>query len=225
MMGLKVMNMKVIEPPQACPLFAALLLLAAAAGCTVNEPPVEHLSGHVPRPVVDVQIAPTAPVDLKKASVLMAPVFLADRQEELWRDSVTRLVHSILLQENAFGTIEVSKDLVPTLEKLYREAATRGFDYLLLVDFSPILVSACNTPGWLGITLKLISTTGEQTFTLWQIYGEAILSPQPTMQGLLGLAQPRLAPTVGQGISVITRSMARIMRGPGTGLVRQAALR
>ncbi len=213
--------------------FAPILIAAASLlltwGCTVNEPPVEHLSRHVPRPVVDVQIAPNAPVNLKKASVLMAPVFLADRQEELWRDSVTRLVHSILLQSSIFGTLEVSQDAVPTLEKLYREAENRGFDYLLLVDFSPILVSACNTPGWLGITLKLVNTRNERVYTLWQIYGEVVLSPTPTYQGLLGLAQPRLAPTVGQGISEITRSMAHIMKAglmaSGHGrLFRQASL-
>ena len=189
-----------------------ILFLLFLNGCTVSEPPVEHLSSHLPRPVIDVQIAPKTAVPLNRATVLMAPVFLADKQEEHWRDSVTRLVHSILMQENLFGTLEVSEDTVPTMKKLQREARRRGFDYLLTMDFSPILVSACNTPGWLGITLHLERVEELNRFTLWQIDGEVILTPTPTVQGFLGVAQPRLAPTVGQGISCVTRAMADIMR-------------
>ena len=161
-------------------------------------------------PKLQVYIMPQKPVCLKKAKVLMVPVFMQGTHEKDWSKAVSNLIHSILLQENLFHTLVLANENTTPQKDFLTLAKERGFDYILEIVMPPVLEAAGNSPGWVGMTLYLKDSA--RGYTLWQIYGETRLVPQPTYHKLWGRQDAALAPTSGQGIVCITRAMARIMK-------------
>ncbi len=142
----------------------------------------------------------------------MIPVFMAGNQEEVWGPSVTSLIRSILLQESVFHTLALAPNNNIDKNDLLQMARDQGFDYLLEIILPGILEPAGDSPGWVGINLYLKST--KAGFSVWQIYGETQLIPRITQHRFLGKDDFVPAPSVGQGIVAITRTMAKILRGP-----------
>jgi len=163
-----------------------------------------------PTPRLNVYIMPKGPIDLSQKKVLMIPAFMAGNQEEIWGDSVTSLVRSILLQENVFGTLALNPNNHQDRHDMLRIAREKGFDYLLEITLPGIIEPAGDSPGWVGLNMHIIST--RKGYSIWQIYGESQLLPQPTFHGFFKKEDYVPAPTVGQGIEAITRTAASIIK-------------
>ncbi len=199
-----------------------LPLILFFTGCSSNEyfsvdPSRQTIR---PRPRLNVYVMPKAPVDLAKKKVLMIPAFMAGNQEEIWGNSVTSLVRSILLQENVFGTLALNPNNHQDRHDMLRIAREKGFDYLLEITLPGIIEPAGDSPGWVGLNLHIIST--KKGYSIWQIYGESQLLPQPTFHGFFKKKEYVPAPTVGQGIEAITRTAANIIKAHPAQIVNRA---
>ncbi len=163
-----------------------------------------------PRPRLNVYVMPKKPINLSQKKILMVPAFMAGNQEEIWGESVTSLVRSILLQENVFGTLALNPNNHQDRHDMLRIAREKGFDYLLEITLPGIIEPAGDSPGWVGLNIHIIST--RKGYSIWQIYGESQLIPRPTFHGFFKKEDYVPAPTVGQGIEAITRAAANILK-------------
>jgi len=182
------------------------------AGCSSSIYSVGQEPRRVKRPVprINVIVMPTEHLDLHKRRALMTPIFMAGTQEGTWGPSVTNLVRAILLQEGLFGTLELFPANNLTEQVMLKETRDRGLDYLVQASMPAIIEPSGDSEGWVALYLKVISA--KRGYSVWQIYGEAQLLPQPTVHSLFGQQTFVPAPSVGQGIVSITRTMAQVMR-------------
>ncbi len=186
------------------------LLSGCATGDNYFQPPRTQDTLR-PEPRLNVFVMPKTPLNLSRKKVLMIPAYMAGNQEEIWGNSVTSLVRSILLQEGIFGTLALNPDNHLDKKDMLRIAHEKGFDYILEIILPGIIEPAGDSSGWVGMNIYIIST--KKGYSLWQIYGETQLIPRPTFHGFFQTDQYVPAPTVGQGLEAITRSAARIIRG------------
>ncbi len=163
-----------------------------------------------PVPKLNVMVMPKQHVDLSSRKALMVPVFMAGSQEQHWGQSVTHLIRSIALQEGLFNTLELLPTNDPHDREIMKQARDRGFDYLLEVSMPPIIEPSGDSEGWVALHMKVVDV--KKGYSLWRIYGEAQLIPQPTLHCLMGRRAFVRAPSVGQGIVTIARQMADVMR-------------
>ena len=163
-----------------------------------------------PVPKLNVVVMPRGHVDLAASKALMVPVFMAGSQEQHWGQSVTNLIRSITLQEGVFNTLELFPTNNPGDEEILKQARDRGFDYLLEVSMPPVIEPSGDSEGWVALHVKVVDV--KKGYSLWRIYGETQLIPQPTVHCLTGRRDFVPAPSVGQGIVTITRQMAMVMR-------------
>ncbi len=191
-----------------------LFLFMGISGCVNNNyfsPDTAALRQTIkPAPKINVYIMPKGNVDLSKKKVLMIPAFMAGNQEEIWGQSVTALVRSILLQENVFGTLALNPNNHHDRHEMLRIARNKGFDYLLEITLPGIIEPAGDSSGWVGLNLHIVNT--KKGYSIWQIYGETQLLPRPTFHGFFKKEDYVPAPTVGQGIEAITRAVANILK-------------
>ena len=193
-------------------LLPVLLLPAALCGCgnpffstDMNERQVK-----MPVPKLNVMVMPKQHLDLSRYKAIMVPVFMAGAQEHQWGPSVTQMIRSLLLQEGLFNTLALFSSNHPSDHEILKQARDRGFDYLVKVSIPPIIEPAGDSEGWVALSLQIINVNKE--YSLWRVYGEAQLIPQPTFHCLLGVKPFVQAPSVGQGIVSITRQMAQVIR-------------
>ncbi len=163
-----------------------------------------------PVPKLNVVVMPRQPVDLSSSKALMVPVFMAGSQEQHWGQSVTNLIRSIALQEGIFNTLELFPTNNPCDREILKQARDRGFDYLLEVSMPPVIEPSGNSEGWVALHMKVVDV--KKGYSLWRIYGETQLIPQPTFHCLMGEKAFVPAPSVGQGIVTIARQIAMVMR-------------
>ena len=190
--------------------FMFILLLSGCAdnGYFVPEKPCNKTIK--PHAHINVYVMPKTHLDLSRKKVLMIPAFMAGNQEEIWGQSVTSLVRSILLQENVFGTLALNPDNHLDMHDMLRIARDRGYDYILKIVLPGIIEPAGDSSGWVGMNFHIIST--RKGYSIWHIYGETQLLPRPTFHGFFRKEDYVPAPTVGQGIEAITRAAADILK-------------
>jgi len=198
-------------------LLVLIALTGLAGGCASNDYfslPTNARQPLKPAPRINVYVMPQSALDLSRKKVLMVPAYMAGNQEEIWGKSVTSLIHSLLLQENVFGTLALNPDNHLDKAEMLQLAREKGFDYLLEIIMPGIIEPAGDSPGWVGINFQLIST--RKGYSIWHIYGETQLLPQPTFHGFFNKQDYVPAPTVGQGIESITRLTATILKKGGS---------
>ncbi len=188
------------------------LLAACLSGCSSAFFTTDINDRQVIKPVpkLNVVVMPRGHVDLAASKALMVPVFMAGSQEQHWGRSVTNLIRSITLQEGVFNTLELFPTNNPDDEEILKQARDRGFDYLLEVSMPPVIEPSGDSEGWVALHVKVVDV--KKGYSLWRIYGETQLIPQPTFHCLTGRRDFVPAPSVGQGIVTITRQMAMVMR-------------
>ncbi len=187
---------------------ASLLLLGCSSAFFSTD--INNRQVKMPVPKLNVVVMPRQHVNLDESKALMIPVFMAGAQEQHWGQSVTNLIRSILLQEGLFHTLELFPTNNPGDQEISKEAKDRGFDYLVEVSMPPVIEPAGDSQGWVAIHIKIIDVN--KGYSLWRIYGETQLIPQPTFHCLMGERAFVPAPSVGQGIVSITRRIAMVMR-------------
>ena len=191
-------------------LIACPFILSGCAGSSFFTTDINDRQIKKPVPKLNVVIMPKQHTDLSRYRALMIPVFMAGAQEQHWGQSVTNLVRSVVLQEGVFGTLELFPTNNPGDQEIMKQARDRGFDYLLEISMPPVIEPSGDSEGWVALHLQVISV--DKGYSLWRIYGEAQLIPQPTLHCLMGQRAFVPAPSVGQGIVSITRQMAMVMR-------------
>ncbi len=192
-----------------------LLIPTLLYGCADNGyffPDSTHEETIRPHARLNVYVMPKTYLNLSNKKVLMIPAFMAGNQEEIWGQSVTSLVRSILLQENVFGTLALNPNNHLDKHDMLRIAQEKGYDYVLEIILPGIIEPAGDSSGWVGMNFYIVST--KKGYSLWQIYGETQLLPRPTFHGFFQKEDYVPAPTVGQGIEAITRAAANIMKHP-----------
>lgn len=193
-------------------LLPVLLLPAALCGCsgTFFSTDMDNRQVKMPVPKLNVVVMPKQHLDLSRQKALMVPVYMAGAQEQQWGSSVTRMIRSLLLQEGLFNTLALFPTNHPDDQIIFKQARDRGFDYLVEVSIPPIIEPSGDSAGWVALSVKIIDVN--KGYSLWRLYGEAQLIPQPTFHCLLEKKPFVQAPSVGQGIVSITRQMAQVIR-------------
>ena len=193
-------------------LLPVILLPAVLCGCGSPFFSTDMNERHVKMPVpkLNVVVMPKQRLDLSGYKALMVPVFMAGAQEHQWGSSVTGMIRSLLLQEGLFNTLALFPTNHPDDREIRKQARDRGFDYLIEVSIPPVIEPSGDSEGWVALSMKIIDV--DKGYSVWRVYGEAQLIPQPTFHCLLGKKPFVQAPSVGQGIVSITRQMAHVMR-------------
>ncbi len=193
-------------------LLLVLFLTAALCGCSGTFFSTDMNERHVKMPVpkLNVVVMPKQRLDLFGYKALMVPVFMAGAQEHQWGSSVTGMIRSLLLQEGLFNTLALFPTNHPDDQEIRKQARDRGFDYLVEISIPPIIEPSGDSEGWVALSMKIIDV--HKGYSVWRVYGEAQLIPQPTFHCLLGKKPFVQAPSVGQGIVSITRQMAQVIR-------------
>ncbi len=189
-------------------LFGAVLLSGCSGAFFSTE--INKMQVKRPTPKLNVVVMPRQRVELSSCKALMIPVFMAGAQERHWGQSVTNLIRSIMLQEGIFGTLELFPTNNPADKEILKQARDRGFDYLVEVSMPPVIEPSGDSDGWVALHVKVLNVN--KGYSIWRIYGETQLIPQPTCQCLFGTKAFVPAPSVGQGIVSITRQIAMVMR-------------
>lgn len=180
-----------------------LLASACALSPTASLSPAEPC---LPRPRLEVFVAPETGVPADAQKVLLAPLRLAPEQGSELMPAMTGLMQDILLQQRVFAVLERASLQEVSDGVLLDVGAQRGFDYVMFVGVPPIVPSVGNSKGWLALDIRLVSTRNR--VTIWHAYGEADLLPEPARHSIIYPIPFRPAPTVTQGFVAIVRAMA-----------------
>lgn len=196
---------------------AALFILSftTLAGCALGhqtDPYYNNVSTNEPIVGLNVIIKPERHYPLNHKKALLIPFQMADSREDRWEKALTRIAHSILLQERIFAVIELYDNDNTPVSKIFDEAYDRGFDYVITGVVPHILVPSGNTAGWVGLNLKINGAGMEKRYTLWHLYGGAELRPEATRHDLMGSYAAKSAPSVTSGFFSLVRSMARLLK-------------
>ncbi len=199
-------------------LFGLLLALASGmllflSGCAPKPVKVSPDSGSL-QPVLQVFVAPKTPMDTGSQKALLAWVELPEDLSPRYSTVMTETLQDILLQHRVFllTAIPEKREGDRDLTSFAREI---GFDYLILAKVPSLLVPAGDSPGWIGLDLKVQNV--RSGVTVWHIYGETDLVPQLGNYGIFVEEPFRPAPTIAQGFTAIARAGADILLKGGNG--------
>jgi len=184
----------------------SLLLVSALVACA-GPPRIRTAAEALPPcPRIEVYVAPAGRVEAASLKILLAPLRLAPYQEADTALAMTRLFQDILLQHRTFAVVERIPGPYASEAALAVLAADRGFDCVLFGELPAPIIPAGNSPGRVGMDVRLV--TAKRQITLWHIFGEAELFPQPARHTILAPARGRPAPTLPQGFVTLARAIA-----------------
>ncbi len=114
------------------------------------------------------------------------------------------------MKKGVFATLEIAKNPGSYMEgeKVYAGLQDR-FDLIITGEIPEILYPSGNSRG--HVTLDLRITSAKTGTTLWHMYGETQLSPEPARFSPLGNRPFRPAPSPVQGLSNIITRMAELI--------------
>lgn len=192
---------------------AAFFLLGACSPMPPAFPP----QGSAPPGVrMSVFLAPSTPIPVHEKKALLLPARTPHGLDPGLSQTITKILQDALLQEKVFAVVErvdQARDLA--IEEHLDEAATRGFDFVMAVEFPLLLSASGNSPGKVSMDISILSTLNR--ICLWRMAGEADLVPLHEDYSIVLPAPFIPGPSIATGVVALARSMASIIKQTAEG--------
>ncbi len=188
------------------------ILFILLPGCSAINPQPEILTPEPvrsPIPRINVFAAPRQPINMSRYQAILLPLSCPRNYPDNWSVAATRLVQDLFIKKGVFGTLKFEKRPGGrTEDKVYAGLQDR-FDFIITGEIPVILYPSGNSRGRIALDLKV--TSARTGTTLWHIYGETDLTPEPAKFSPLGNSPFRPAPSPVQGLSNIIVRMADLI--------------
>ncbi len=199
--------------------FLFLVFAFLLSGCGPR-PLYVHPSVQNLEPVMQVFVAPKNLVDTRSQKALIQWANVSEEMAPAYSSTaLTQSLQDIFLQHRVFLVTALPSEKNMDGDNLMNFASQNGFDYVIHATVPTMIIPAGNTPGWAGLDLNIQSV--RSGVTVWHIYGEVNLVPEPGAYGIFRDIPPRPAPTATQGFTAICRAAAEIILGRTSGITVQ----
>ncbi len=189
--------------------FFLLFMLVFMCGCAGPRPFYVHPNVQDMKPTMQVFVAPRGLVDTRNQKALVLWANVSEEMPPAYSsEAITRCLQDIFLQYRVFLVTALSERNAEIGGKT-GYASDKGFDYIIQTDVPPMIIPVGNTPGWVGLDIKI--KDARSGVTVWHIYGEVNLVPEAGNYGIFWDRPSRPAPSAAQGIISICRAAADII--------------
>ena len=208
------MKMKTARPLQPmtasfkhlpCIICVAVIMGACAGRTAPLHSPLAQAPVASPR--IEIFVSPETEAHTSTKSCLLAPVTTEPELQDIYGLPLSRLLQDAMLQMRIFRVIEKAPGRTsPAYRDLLTAARARDFQYLMLPEIPALREPVGNSPGFVSLSLKIVSVRNGAT--VWRIYGETELKPSAGRDFIFFTRKYRAAPSVGEGMVTLARAMA-----------------
>lgn len=182
-----------------------VILWSFLGGCARVPVGCRHVSGPV-QPRLQIYVAPATPVLPSLQKTLLFPLHLDQdkaqgAQGPLWQLALSQLLQDVLLQHQAFTVVELADSWYEPREQALKTAIRRGFDFVIIGEVPVLMQPTDVSPGRIALRLKVLSTANRAT--IWSLYAEADLCPEPGRDLIVWEKPHRPAPSLSQGFAAL----------------------
>ncbi len=160
------------------------------------------------KPRLQVYVCPRWQIDTRTQKALIALIDMPSDINKAYGNEMTRMLQYVLLQHRIFMVTELAKEHMSNT-KLIQLGRSQGIDYLILAKVPQVVVPVGDTPGWIGLDIRILHV--QSGITIWHIYSEADLVPRLGSYGILADSPYRPAPSVTQGFMALCRASADVI--------------